>query len=33
VDVLNGIAYDPDRDRFYITGKLWPTMFEVTFEE
>ncbi|MEE3201776.1 MAG: glutaminyl-peptide cyclotransferase [Acidobacteriota bacterium] len=33
VDVLNGIAYDPGRDRFYITGKLWPTMFEVTFEE
>lgn len=33
VDVLNGIAYDPRKDRFYITGKLWPTMFEVTFEE
>ena len=31
-DVLNGIAYDPDAERFYITGKLWPTMFEVTFD-
>ena len=30
---LNGIAYDPGADRFYITGKLWPTMFEVTFEK
>lgn len=32
-DVLNGIAYDPDAKRFYVTGKLWPTMFEVTFED
>src|SRR5258706_8763870 len=23
-DVLNGIAYDPARDRVFITGKLWP---------
>ena len=30
-DVLNGIAYAPGKGRFYITGKLWPTMFEVTF--
>ena len=30
-DVLNGIAFDPDAGRFYITGKLWPKMFEVTF--
>ena len=29
VDVLNGIAYRPDRDRFYLTGKLWPNLFEV----
>lgn len=27
--VLNGIAFDPDSDTFYITGKLWPSMFEV----
>ncbi len=32
-DVLNGIAFDPGTERFYITGKLWPTMYEVTFEE
>lgn len=31
-DVLNGIAYNPEAQRFYITGKLWPLMFEVTFE-
>ncbi len=33
VDVLNGVAYDPDGDTFYITGKLWPKMFEVRFVE
>ena len=32
-DVLNGIAFDPGAETFYITGKLWPTMFEVTFEQ
>ena len=32
-DVLNGIAFDPGTEHFYITGKLWPTMYEVTFEE
>ncbi len=32
-DVLNGVAFDPGTERFYITGKLWPTMYEVTFEE
>lgn len=31
-DVLNGIAFDPETARFYVTGKLWPRMFEVTFE-
>ena len=29
IDVLNGIAYDPRRDVFYLTGKLWPDVFEV----
>jgi glutamine cyclotransferase len=28
-DVLNGIAYDPDGDHLYITGKLWPKLFEI----
>ncbi len=30
-DVLNGIAQLPGADRFLITGKNWPTMFEVRF--
>ena len=29
--VLNGIAYDPGQRRFFVTGKLWPRMFEVRF--
>jgi len=31
-EVLNGIAWDPAKKTFLITGKLWPKMFEVTFE-
>jgi glutamine cyclotransferase len=31
-DVLNGIAFMPETGRFLVTGKLWPTLFEVTFE-
>ena len=30
--VLNGIAYDPIDNVFFITGKLWPKLFEVVFE-
>jgi len=29
--VLNGIAYDADNEVFYLTGKLWDTLFEVVF--
>jgi glutaminyl-peptide cyclotransferase len=29
VDVLNGIAYDATGDRLFITGKLWPKLFEI----
>jgi glutamine cyclotransferase len=29
VDVLNGIAYDADHDRLFVTGKLWPRLFEI----
>lgn len=29
VDVLNGIAYDAENDRFFVTGKWWPTVFEI----
>lgn len=28
-EVLNGIAYDPAKKTFLITGKNWPTLFEV----
>jgi glutamine cyclotransferase len=28
-DVLNGIAYDAEHDRLFITGKLWPKLFEL----
>lgn len=28
-DVLNGIAYDAANDRLFVTGKLWPYLFEV----
>lgn len=27
--VLNGIAYDPEGKRVFITGKLWPWVFEI----
>ena len=29
VDVLNGIAYDVVGDRLFVTGKLWPWLFEL----
>ena len=29
VDVLNGIAYDAKKDRLFVTGKLWPKLFEI----
>ena len=31
-DVLNGIAYDAAGDRLFVTGKLWPRLFEVKLE-
>jgi glutamine cyclotransferase len=27
--VLNGIAYDTQRKRLFVTGKLWPSLFEI----
>jgi glutaminyl-peptide cyclotransferase len=27
--VANGIAYDAARDRLFVTGKLWPRLFEI----
>ena len=28
-DVLNGIAYDAQGDRLFVTGKRWPKLFEI----
>ena len=28
-DVMNGIAYDAQRDRLFVTGKWWPRLFEI----
>jgi glutamine cyclotransferase len=33
VDVLNGIAYDAEGDRLFVTGKLWPRLFEIEIVE
>lgn len=30
-DVLNGIAHDPISKSFFLTGKRWPSLFEVEF--
>jgi glutamine cyclotransferase len=27
--VLNGIAYDAELDRIFVTGKLWPNLYEI----
>lgn len=32
-DVLNGIAYDAKLDRLFVTGKLWPKLFEITLKK
>ncbi len=31
-DVLNGIAHNPATGKTYVTGKLWPKLYEVKFE-
>jgi glutamine cyclotransferase len=28
-DVLNGIAYDEENDRLFVTGKNWPRLYEI----
>ncbi|SFP78602.1 glutaminyl-peptide cyclotransferase [Sphingomonas rubra] len=30
--VANGIAFDPATRRLFVTGKLWPTMFEIKLD-
>lgn len=32
-DVLNGIAYEPDTKKIYITGKYWKRLFEIRLKE
>jgi len=32
-DVLNGIAYDAENDRIFVTGKRWPKLFEITLKQ
>jgi glutaminyl-peptide cyclotransferase len=27
--VLNGIAYDQANNKLFVTGKLWPSLFEI----
>ena len=31
--VLNGIAYDAKSDRLFVTGKLWPKLFEINISK
>jgi len=33
LDVLNGVAYHPGRKTFFVTGKNWDKMFEVTLRK
>jgi glutamine cyclotransferase len=28
-NILNGIAYDPEKGRLFVTGKFWPKLFEI----
>lgn len=30
--VLNGIAWDSEKKRLFVTGKLWPSLYEITFD-
>jgi len=30
-DVVNGIAYDSVSDKIYVTGKMWPNIYQVNF--
>jgi glutamine cyclotransferase len=32
-NVLNGIAYDAENDRLYVTGKRWPKIFEIRLKK
>ncbi len=32
-DVLNGIAWDPEGERLFVTGKKWPALFQIEVVE
>ena len=32
-DVLNGIAWDAKNKRIFVTGKNWPSLFEISVNE
>ena len=32
VDVPNGIAYDPEGHRLFVTGKLWRNVYQIAFD-
>ena len=32
-NVLNGIAYQPEKKALYITGKNWPSLFRIQVKE
>lgn len=32
-NVLNGIAYDPETKRIWVTGKNWPKLFQITVKQ
>ncbi|XP_042439289.1 glutaminyl-peptide cyclotransferase-like [Zingiber officinale] len=31
IDVLNGIAWDDEKKRLFVTGKLWPKLYQIKF--
>lgn len=31
IDFLNGIAYNPETKKMYVTGKRWPELYEIQF--
>ena len=33
LDVLNGIAWDEKNERIFVTGKMWPVLFEIELVE
>lgn len=33
IDYMNGIAWDAENDRMFITGKWWPRMFEIKVQK